>query len=693
MDIRRPNLFRAHLLCTAAAIVLFAIAAPASAQQARMNVSGMQAEGGYDRLIVKYQDDSDAYRDGALMRRSLDRAATTFGRSRAIDLQHLRRTATGAEVIRVDRKLDRVEMQALMRQIGADPSVEYVEIDQVNQAQIVPDDPRYSEQWGLSGAPGIRANQAWDVTSGSGTVVAVLDTGIVDHSDLDANVLPGYDFIADIRVSNDGDGRDSDASDPGDWISANQCGGIHRARASSWHGTHVAGTIAAVTNNARGVAGVAHGARIVPVRVLGTCGGFDSDITDAIIWASGGAVSGVPVNANPAEVINLSLGDVADCGFTFQRAIDEAVGRGTTIVTGANNVSSDVAGFRPANCNNVIVVAAVTDTGARASFSNHGSMIDIAAPGSGIVSTANSGATTPGTETYTSYNGTSTAAPHVSGVAALIQSVATTPRTPAQVEALIKGNVTAFPSTPSRPVGPGILSAKAAVDAANGPTPSTAATGLDNGVVATRISGSVNSEQMYSLYVPAGASGLRFTTRDGVGDADLYVRFGGVPTPATYDCRSASEGNNETCDIAATKDGTYYVLLRGNSAFGAVSLTGSYSGGGAQTYRNNADYPIYDHASSSSPITVSSRWGGGPKNASVTFDIEHTYQGDLRVQLLAPDGSIYDLHERNGSHVDNLSKTVSLNLSRQAIKGTWMLRVYDNAGGDVGYLKGWSMTL
>ena len=195
-----------------------------------------------------------------------------------------------------------------MRQIAADPNVEYVEVDKLNKPLLTPNDTRYSEQWGYSGTYGIKANQAWDVTNGSGVVVAVLDTGITNHSDLNANILPGYDFISDTAVSNDGNGRDSDASDPGDWVTANQCGGTHAAQNSSWHGTHVAGTIAAVTNNAKGVAGVAYGAKIVPARVLGTCGGYDSDIADAITWASGGTVSGVPANANPAEVINLSLG-------------------------------------------------------------------------------------------------------------------------------------------------------------------------------------------------------------------------------------------------------------------------------------------------------------------------------------------------------------------------------------------------
>src|SRR5690606_20344219 len=206
-------------------------------------------------------------------------------------------------------------------------------------------DTYFSQQWGFgTGSGGIRATQAWDTTSGAGAVVAVLDTGITSHSDLNANVLPGYDFISSSSVAGDGNGRDSDPSDPGDYY-----GGY----ASSWHGTHVAGTVAALTNNAKGVAGTAYGAKIVPVRVLGRGGGYDSDIADAVVWASGGSVSGVPANANPAEAITLSLGGSGSCGSAMQNAINGAVGRGSTIVIAAGNSNANTSGFSPANCSNV----------------------------------------------------------------------------------------------------------------------------------------------------------------------------------------------------------------------------------------------------------------------------------------------------------------------------------------------------
>ena len=615
------------------------------------------------------------------------------GAGKKLGVNHVRRIATGAEVVRADRKLDRAEAETLMRQIAADANVEYVEVDKLNKPLLTPNDTSYSQQWGYSGTYGIRANQAWDVTNGSGAVVAVLDTGITNHSDLNANILPGYDFIIDTAVSNDGNGRDSDASDPGDWVTANQCGGTHAAQNSSWHGTHVAGTIAAVTNNAKGVAGVAYGAKVVPVRVLGTCGGYDSDIADAIIWASGGTVSGVPANANPAEVINLSLGGSGACGTTTQNAINGAVGRGTTLVIAAGNDNVNVSNASPANCNNVIAVGSITSTGARSSFSNYGALIDIAAPGSNILSTLNTGTTTPGAETYVSYNGTSMATPHVAGVVALIQSVATTPKTPAQVEALIKGNVTAFPSTPSQPIGPGILNAKAVVDATNGTTPPPGGT-LTKGVAATNLSAATGGYVKYTMVVPAGATNLTFTTSGGTGDSDMYVKFGSEPTDSVYDCRPYLSGNAETCTIAAPQAGTYYINLKAYSAFSGVSLVGDYStgGGGTQTYSNTADYTISDNATVDSPITVSGRSGNAPSNASVSVNIVHTYQGDLKVDLVAPDGSLYNIHNRTGSSADNMIKTVTLNLSTEALNGTWKLRVNDNASGDTGYINSWSVT-
>ncbi|WP_363796262.1 S8 family serine peptidase [Lysobacter firmicutimachus] len=584
---------RIHVLAAATALVLASTAAGSAFAAERVNLSGLQTAAKFDRFIVKYRDGSVERSSTANVQRALSTAASASGakaKGAALGLKHLRRTAIGADVVRADRALDRAEAESLMRQIAADPNVDFVEVDVRRHRLLTPNDTHYGLQYGFNGTNGgIRADQAWDVATGTGAVVAVLDTGITPHSDLNANILPGYDFISDTFVSRDGNGRDSNPNDEGDWNNETECdqpGYDVGASDSSWHGTHVAGTVAAVTNNAKGVAGTAFNAKVVPVRVLGRCGGYDSDISDAIVWASGGTVSGVPANANPAEVINLSLGGGGACPSSYQNAINGAVGRGTTVVVAAGNESANVSTSTPANCANVIAVAATTSTGAKASYSNYGTGIDVSAPGDQIASTHNGGTTTQGAEQYVYMSGTSMASPHVAGVVALMQSAATTPKTPAEIESILKSTARALPGACSGGCGAGIINAKAAVDAVRGGTP----------------------------------------------------------------------------------------------------------GGGTQTYTNGTDVAIRDNATVESPITVSGRSGNAPSNASISVTIYHTYKGDLKVDLVAPDGSIYNLHNRTGSSTDNVIGTFTKNLSTEALNGTWKLRVNDNAGGDVGRIDTWSVT-
>ncbi|MFD0739911.1 M4 family metallopeptidase [Lysobacter koreensis] len=217
---------------------------------------------------------------------------------------------------------------------------------------------------------------------------------------------------------------------------------------------------------------------------------------------------------------------------------------------------------------------------------------------------------------------------------------------------------------------------------------------LSNGVAKTGLAGATGTELRYTMVVPAGATGLKFVTAGGTGDADLYARFGSAPTTTVNDCRSEGATNAETCTIATAQAGTYHVLVKAYSAISGVNLTGSYTtgGGSTQTYSNTADYPIADNATVDSPITVSSRTGNAPSNASVTVAIVHTYQGDLKVDLVAPDGSLYNLHNRTGGSADNVNKTVTLNLSTEALNGTWKLRVNDNAAQDTGRIDSWSIT-
>jgi serine protease len=426
-----------------------------------------------DQLIIKYRAGSAA-RD----RPDVQTMADAHDRLRRAGLQmrRLRGNALGANVMKLDRRLKPPALAALARLIAAHPDVEYAEPDRRMHILATPNDPGYSAQWHYSeAAGGINAPAAWDLSTGSGVVVAVIDTGYRPHVDLEPNRVAGYDMIGldrdtnDAFVANDGGGRDADPLDPGDGVAAGECYVGSSAANSSWHGTHVAGTIAAVTNNASGVAGVAYGARFQPVRSLGRCGGYTSDIADAISWASGGTVNDVPPNANPARVINLSLGGGGACAITTQSAINGARSRGAVVVVAAGNSNANVATSSPANCQGVIAVAAVGRTGGKASYSNYGAGITLAAPGggggaNGVLSTWNVGTTTPGADAYAYASGTSMATPHVSAVAALMFS-ANPGLKPSQVERLLKSSARAFPATCS-PCGAGIVDAGAAVSSA-----------------------------------------------------------------------------------------------------------------------------------------------------------------------------------------------------------------------------------
>ncbi|MCS3845764.1 S8 family peptidase [Xanthomonas campestris] len=563
----------------ASALTSLLLAMPAFAGEVYLD--GLATAQTHQKFIVTYKDGSTALASPSALTTSLRTAARAVPAKagKALGLNSVRRLALGPELVRADRALDRAEAETLMRQLAADPNVQSVEVDQILHATLTPNDTRLSEQWafGTTNA-GLNIRPAWDKATGSGTVVAVIDTGITSHADLNANILAGYDFISDATTARDGNGRDSNAADEGDWYAANECGAGIPAASSSWHGTHVAGTVAAVTNNTTGVAGTAYGAKVVPVRVLGKCGGSLSDIADAIVWASGGTVSGIPANANPAEVINMSLGGGGSCSATMQNAINGAVSRGTTVVVAAGNDASNVSGSLPANCANVIAVAATTSAGAKASYSNFGTGIDVSAPGSAILSTLNSGTTTPGSASYASYNGTSMASPHVAGVVALVQSVAPTALTPAAVETLLKNTARALPGACSGGCGAGIVNADAAVTAAiNGGSGGGGGGGntLTNGTPVTGLGAATGAELNYTITVPAGSGTLTVTTSGGSGDADLYVRAGSAPTDSAYTCRPYRSGNAETCTITAPS-GTYYVRLKAYSTFSGVTLRASY---------------------------------------------------------------------------------------------------------------------
>lgn len=538
-----------------------------------------------DRIIVKYKSTMAGANAMSMSQTAMDRVAQTAGHR----FKHMRRLATGAQLMKLEQRTSKAELDAIIARLQQDPQVEYAEPDRLMQPMATPNDTNYNQQWHYFEATGgLNLPTAWDVTQGEGVVVGVIDTGYRPHADLSANILPGYDMISDTTVAQDGNGRDSDASDPGDWSPAGACGAGQPARSSSWHGTHVAGTIAAVTNNGTGVAGVAYKSKIVPIRVLGRCGGYTSDIADGIIWGAGGNVSGVPANANPAQVLNLSLGGGGSCDTTTQNAINTARSLGTTVVVAAGNSNANAGNYSPASCAGVISVASTNRAGSRAYYSNYGSVVDVAAPGgetsvssNGVLSTLNSGSQGPGSDSYAFYQGTSMAAPHVAGAAALLYAV-DTGISPDGVESILKNTARSFPGTCSQ-CGSGIVDASAAVAAANGgggdPEPGDGE--LANGVAVTGLSASSGQALYFTLEVPAGASNLSFSISGGSGDADLYVRYASQPTTGSYDCRPYLNGNNETCNISNVQAGTYHVMLQAYTSFSGVSLTGSFDEGGS----------------------------------------------------------------------------------------------------------------
>ncbi|GAA5215207.1 S8 family peptidase [Corallincola platygyrae] len=495
----------------------------------------------------------------------------------------LRQMATGGFVVEGSMKAG-ISPLSMQQNLMASGEVEYIEEDRLLQHFATPSDPSYSQQWHyFESTGGMNLPAAWDQTTGTGVVVAVLDTGYRPHVDLVNNLLPGYDMISDSFVGNDGNGRDSDARDPGDAVTRGECGGGQptQDQSSSWHGTHVAGTVAAETNNGRGVAGVAYNASVVPVRVLGKCGGYTSDIADGMIWAAGGSVSGVPSNANPAQVLNLSLGGGGGCDNTTQAAINTARSLGATVVVAAGNSNANASNYSPASCSGVITVAATNRSGGRAYYSNYGNVVEVAAPGgdvrsgasNGVLSTLNSGSNGPASDNYAFYQGTSMAAPHVAGLAALLYA-ADPAITPNEVATAIQQTARSFPASCSG-CGAGIADAAAAIDLVLGnggggdPDPT-------GGFTETNLSDSRRGWQYFTVEVPAGVDALNIAISGGSGDADLYVRYGAQPSTRSYDYRPYLNGNNETVSVSAPTSGVWHIGIRAYRAYSGVTLDVSY---------------------------------------------------------------------------------------------------------------------
>lgn len=484
-------------------------AAEAASQGASGSLPQAPATAVYRRLLVKLKPTAT---DAPLATRTAQLAISDLsqrlqsGMPGQAPVQLLLHKSISAQlhVVLTDRGLSRSEMLQLIGQLQRDPRVEYAEIDQRLQPQFLPNDPLYgSRQWNLQ--PPSRGNEgganlpgAWDVARGEiapgqGVVVAVIDTGLRPHADLAARLLPGYDFVSDADIANDLDGQwDSDPSDPGDWISIRDSESATFSgcalSTSSWHGTMMAGTIAAVMGNNLGLAGIAPGARLLPVRVFGKCGGYLSDVITGVYWAVGLELPSLPdlmrappVNPYPARVINLSMAAEGSCSSAFQEAVDRARGKGAVVIaaTGNHNGQATDQGLsQPANCQGVIAVTAHTRRGDLASYANASPSTTLSAPGGGpglqllasdgdsITSLGNSGLTSPLADSYEQVRGTSIATAHVSGVAALLLGLQPT-LSPDQVRTVLTRSARAYPAnsycTMQAICGAGMLDAEAAV--------------------------------------------------------------------------------------------------------------------------------------------------------------------------------------------------------------------------------------
>lgn len=321
--------------------------------------------------------------------------------------------------------LDQEKTLALVKELDQRNDVEYASPNYIMTTFKTPNDKFYERQWHY---PLINLPKAWDITTGSSsTTVAIIDSGIYadvnnasnTHPDFVGKVLPGYDFISDPHRAGDGDGRDSNPFDP-------------IVQGASFHGSHVAGTVAAATNNSIGVAGINWQAKILPVRAIGTEGsGSLIDIIEGSLWAAGLYPS--IANSNPADILNLSLGGIGQCNAFLQEALNKIIAAGKIVVVAAGNGNTDASEVTPANCRGVITVGAVDFAGARAPYSNFGSKIDVMAPGGNSRADLNNDSFPDGVlstfldpftkELYGFYQGTSMATPHVTGVISLMKAV------------------------------------------------------------------------------------------------------------------------------------------------------------------------------------------------------------------------------------------------------------------------------
>ncbi|MFN7834179.1 MAG: S8 family serine peptidase [Burkholderiaceae bacterium] len=488
-----------HTLLTAC---LFA-AVPSSPVQAAPPSTEEDLSGG--RIIVKMKT------------RANGTARLQSSESNGLTANWVRDSNSTTRILEWPTQTPLAERRAQLNRLRSDPNIESATVDRRVSANAVATDPHFASQWYLASTrkPGTaRFDEAWNRFRGSAsTVVAVIDTGVLySHPDLVGKVLPGYDFISSASTANDGDGRDANASDPGNWIdTADQASDAFKgcpAKDSSWHGTFISTLIAGNTNNGTGVAGANWNARILPIRVLGKCGGWLSDVMDGMRWAAGISVPGLPDNPTPAHVINLSLGGSLVCENYEQGIINEVLAKGAVVVAAAGNTGATVES--PARCAGVIAVGALDGDGSRAAYSAEGAEITLMAPGGyydTLIGAGNNGTKSPGGNSYVTKTGTSFSTPLVSAAVSLIKGI-NPDLNATQIRQILTSSARSFVTLPNMPLctgkegpltcsctrvacGAGMLDAGAAVTAAQGSQPlAVPSASLANGKITLDAAGS-----------------------------------------------------------------------------------------------------------------------------------------------------------------------------------------------------------
>ncbi|MDF3839146.1 S8 family peptidase [Cupriavidus basilensis] len=471
-------------------------AAPDSAARPTPHYSG--------NFIVRWRDDTASTTTIAPAAASSSVAASSqsdrmlrIQQSTGVALSVKRQMGGNLQLLSVGER-DAADPEATAARLRQDPRIAEVVPDRwLRLHDTTPNDPEFAFNQPYLGTPalatgGVNLPPAWDRTRGnSGLVIAVVDTGYLPHPDLASRIVPGYDFITDPAIANDGDGRDADATDAGDGVPAGfTCPGTSTqtttATPNSWHGTRVAGTLGALTSNGLNIAGVDWNARIQPVRVSGRCGALLSDTVDGMRWAGGLSVPNAPANPTPARVVNISLGG-GTCSSIEQQAVNDLAAKGVVVVAAAGNSAGAVEA--PADCAGVVAVTAHANDGENVSYANTGPQVSLSAPGGGcgrskmssgsctvtpsyIRTLSNDGTTSLGNYNVINSEGTSFAAPLVSGVASLMLAV-NPALTPAQVLATLESTARPHPAgtycTASANIGTcgaGLLDANAAVIAA-----------------------------------------------------------------------------------------------------------------------------------------------------------------------------------------------------------------------------------